>query len=105
MYFGNDHPEFKTIEEIIPKFKRRLAYWKQFPLSKIGKARVVEIFLASKLIYAVKFYPIPVIYQKEIQDLIFDYINYPNKVITISQKETWKIKQNGGCKLGISNKS
>ena len=63
--FGPD-PAYKTFDEIIPKFKRRLAYWKQFSLSKIGKARVIEMFLASKLIYGIKFYPLPEIFQKQI---------------------------------------
>ena len=99
IYFGNKNPGFKTFEEIVPKFKRRLAYWKQFSLTKIGKSRVVEMFLASKLVYAIKFYPIPNNFQKEIQNSIFQYVNFPNKVITISQKEMWKIKTNGGCKL------
>ena len=57
------------------------------------------MFLASKLVYAIKFYPIPEKFRKEIQDAIFNYVNYPNKVITIGQKEMWKIKANGGCKL------
>ena len=63
IYFGNDNPSQKTFEKIVPKFKRRLAYWKQFTLTKIGKARVVEMFLASKLVYAMKFYPIPHIFK------------------------------------------
>ena len=57
------------------------------------------MFLASKLVYAIKFYPIPPQFQKEIQDSIFQYTNFPNKVITIGQKEMWKTKMNGGCKL------
>ena len=99
VYFGNENPGYKSFEEILPNFKRRLAYWKQFSLSKMGKARVVEMFLASKLIYAIKFYPLPEIFQKQIQDSIFQYINFPLKVITIGQKETWKTKTYGGCKL------
>ena len=79
VYFGNENPGYQTFEEIVPNFKRRLAYWKQFSLSKIGKARVVEMFLASKLIYAIKFYPLPEIFQKQIQDAIFQYINFPIK--------------------------
>ena len=59
IYFGNSDPAFNTFQDIVPKFKRRLSYWKQFSLTKIGKARVVEMFLASKLVYAIKFYPIP----------------------------------------------
>ena len=92
IFFGNENPDYKTFEEIVPVFKRRLSYWKQFSLSKIGKARVVEMFLASKLVYAIKFYPIPIKFRKEIQDSIFQYTNFPNKVITIGQKEMWKIK-------------
>ena len=99
IYFGNDNPSQKTFEKIVPKFKRRLAYWKQFTLTKMGKARVVEMFLASKLVYAMKFYPIPPHFQNELQDPIFNYVNFPKKAITIGQKEMWKIKINGGCKL------
>ena len=99
IFFGNKNPSQKTFEEILPKFKRRLTYWKQFSLSKIGKASTVEMFLASKLVYAMKFYPIPTHFQKQLQESIFQYVNFPNKCITIGQKETWKIKINGGCKL------
>ena len=99
IYFGNENPSLKTFEEIVPHFKKRLSYWKQFTTSKIGKARVVEMFLASKLVYAIKFYPIPLNIQQDIQNSIFNYFNFPRKVITIGQRETWKTKQNGGCKL------
>ena len=57
------------------------------------------MFLASHLVYAIKFYPIPDNFQNEIQNSIFQFANFPNKVITIGQKERWKIKTNGGCKL------
>ena len=57
------------------------------------------MFLASHLVYAIKFYPIPDDFQNEIQNSIFQFANFPNKVITIGQKEMWKIKTNGGCKL------
>ena len=33
------------------------------------------------------------------QNSIFSFINFPNKVISVGQKEMWKIKSNGGCKL------
>ena len=99
IYFGNENPAFKSFNDIVPKFKSRLNYWKQFKLTKIGKASISEMFLASKLVYAIKFYPIPQKFQKEIQDSIFNFVNFPNKVITISQKEMWKIKPHGGCKL------
>ena len=99
VYFGNENPAYKTFEEIVPNFKKRLSYWKQFSLSKIGKARLAEMFLASKLVYAIKFYPVPLNFQKEIQDSIFNFINFPNRVISIAQKEMWRTKMNGGCKL------
>ena len=57
------------------------------------------MFLASKLFFATKFYPIPTKFQKDIQNSLFQYVNFPNKVITIGQKEMWKIKLNGGTKL------
>ena len=42
-------------------------YWKQFRLCKLAKARVIEIFHASKLWYAARFYPIPPPITKELQ--------------------------------------
>ncbi len=99
IYFGNENPALRTFEEIVPKFQKRLSYWKQFSLSKLGKATVAEMFLASKLVYAMKFHPIPQRFQKEIQDSIFNFINFPNKVTTVGQKEMHKIKVNGGCKV------
>ena len=44
IFFGNNDPGQKTFNDLVPKFQRRLAYWKQFSLTKIGKARVVEMF-------------------------------------------------------------
>ena len=99
VFFGNDNPALATFSQIIPSFNKRLAYWKQFKISQIGKARVVEIFLASKLVYALKFYPIPENMRKEVQKHIFDYIQFPQKVTTIAQKEMWKVKHQGGIKL------
>ena len=99
VYFGNDNPAFETFNEIVPKFKKRLSYWKQFTLSKMGKARVAETFLASKLVHAMKFYPIPLNFRKDIQNPIFSFVNFPNKVVTVGQREMWKVKHNGGLKL------
>ena len=99
VFFGNNNPASATYSKIVPSFNKRLNYWKQFNLSQIGKARVVEIFLASKLIYATKFYPIPPTIQKNLQKSIIEYINFPQKVHTIAQEEMWKTKQYGGIKL------
>ena len=99
VFFGNENPGLGTYNQIIPDLIRRLHFWKQFHLSQIGKARVVEIFLASKLIYATKFYPLPENIGKQMQAAIYEYVTFPNKVKTIAQKEMWKIKRNGGLKL------
>ena len=99
LFFGNDDPALATFNKVVPKVILRLNYWRQFKLSTIGKARVVEIFLASNLIYAIKFYPIPIHFQKMIQDAIFEFVNFPHKVVTIAQKEMHKVKQYGGIKL------
>ena len=74
-------------------------YWKQFSITLLGKANVAETFLASKLVYAMKFYPIPREMQREIQSNILSYVIFPNKVITVAQKEMLKTKHNGGLKL------
>ena len=84
---------------IIPNLIKKLHYWKQFKLSQIGKARVVEIYLASKLIYAMNFYPIPLGTKNDLQKRIFNFVNFPHKVVTIAQKEMWKLREYGGIKL------
>ena len=99
VYFGNDDPATATYQKIIPNLNKRLNYWKQFKLTQMGKSRIVEIYLASKLIYVSKFYPIPAHMHTKLQQDIFSYINYPHKVITIEQKEMWKTKAQGGIKL------
>ena len=101
IYFGNDNPAKKTFEEILPKIKKSMNYWKQFNLCKLAKARVIEIFHASKLWYASKFYNIPNNIQKQLQQAMFDYINFPKKTVTISQQEAIKLRKDGGAKLVV----
>ena len=55
VYFGNDNPASATFTKILPKIIRSMNYWKQFRLCKLAKARVIEIFHASKLWYATRF--------------------------------------------------
>ena len=99
VFFGNANPAKATFDKIVPSFKKRLNYWKQFKISQIGKAKVAETFLASKLVYAIKFYPIDKDTQQDLQNSILLYTIYPQKVNTIAQKERWKTKYNGGIKL------
>ena len=99
VYFGNDRPALKTFEDIIKNINKRLNFWKQFKLSTIGRARVVEIFIASKLVYAIKFYVIPKDMEKKLRQDIFQFINHPHRVTTVAQKEMWRLKEKGGIKL------
>ena len=99
VFFGNTNPALHTFNDIIPKVEKRLNYWKQFKLSIIGKARAVDIFLASTLVYAIKFYKIPTDMQKELCENIYNFIKFPEKAKTISQEEMWRLKNNGGIKL------
>ena len=59
VYFGNSDPGKQTFEEILPKIKRSMDYWKQFQLCKLAKARVIEIFHASRLWFAANFTVFP----------------------------------------------
>ena len=93
VFFGNKDPAKATFEQILPKFRKKLNYWKQFSITLLGKANVAETFLASKLVYAMKFYPIPREMQREIQSNILSYVIFPNKVVTVAQKEILKTKQ------------
>ena len=37
--------------------------------------------------------------EQKLQDAIFNFINFSQKVVTIAQKEMWKIKSQGGITL------
>ena len=100
VFFGNENPALKTFEGITPKVKRSMNYWKQFQLSKFAKARVIEIFHASRLWYAAKFYQIPVHLKKQLQTAFKDYINFPrHNRPTVSEAELKKLRLHGGIKL------
>ena len=99
VFFGNEDPGRQTFLEVMPKVVRSMNYWKQFQLSKLAKARVIEIFHASRLWYAAKFYPLPAAMERDLQKAFVDYINFPLKVVTISQAEMQKLREHGGAKL------
>lgn len=99
VYLGNDNPAKHTFDEITPKIKKSMDYWKQFCLSSLAKARVIEIFHASRLWYAATFYSVPLKTQKDLQAAFFAYINFPRKTPTISQPEMKKLRLDGGAKL------
>ena len=101
IYVGNDRPDLQTFEEIVPKMRRRLHFWKPLQLPLLAKSRVIEIFHASKLFYASNFYPIPVHMEKVVADAFLDYVTFPKKgnVQQISRKEMEKTRLDGGLKL------
>ena len=101
IYVGNDNPALQTFNEIIPKMKRRLNFWKPLRLPPLAKARVIEIYLASKLFYALNFYPLPSIHEKDVTDAFLDYITFPKNgtIPQISRKEMEKLREDGGLKL------
>ena len=98
VYFGNDNPASHTFNDIIPKTKRSMNYWKQFKLCKFAKSRVLEIFHASRLWYAGTFYPISKEVTKELQEQFKDYVNFPRSK-TVAEEELKKLRSNGGIKL------
>ena len=99
VYFGNDNPAKQTFDEIVPKIEKSMNFWKQFRLSTFGKARITEIFHASRLWYAANVYDIPNITLEHLQKSFFNYINYPHSTPTISEKEMLKLREDGGAKL------
>ena len=99
VYFGNDNPATQTFTDILPKIRRSLNYWKRFPLTKLAKARVVEMFLLSRIWYAATFYAIPKQITKQLEDEVFDYINAPLKSTTVSRFECQKQLKHGGLNL------
>ena len=94
VYFGNDNPAAKRSKKVLPNVIRSMNYWKQ-----LAKARIIEIFHASKLWYAAQFYPIPPPITKGLQKAFFDYVNYPHNNATVKQKEMHKLRKHGGPKL------
>ena len=99
LFFGNDNPALRTFEKILPKVIRSLNYWRHFALNKLSKARTIEIFHASKLWYAARFYTIPTSIQLQLQQAFNQYIHWPNRVHTVSQQEMFKLRRHGGIKL------
>ena len=99
VYFGNANPAGESFAKLLPKVVRSMNYWKQFRLCKLAKARVIEIFHASKVWYAARFYPIPPPVTKALQKAFFDYVNYPHKNVTVKQEEMHKLRKHGGTKL------
>ena len=99
VYFGNANPAGETLAKILPEVIRSMNYWKQFRLCNLAKARVIEIFHASKVWYAARFYPIPPPVTKALQKAFFDYVNYPRNTVTVNQEEMHKLRKHGGTKL------
>ena len=98
---GNDRPDLQTLNEIVPKMKKRLHFWKPLQLPTLAKARVIEIYHASKLFYALNFYSIPQTVEKDITEAFMDYLTFPKKgkIPQISRNEMEKLRLDGGLKL------
>lgn len=100
IYFGNDEPALHTFEDIIPKVEKSMHYWKQFRLCKFAKARVTEIFHASRLWYAINFYPLQPNLKNHMQQAFKDYVNFPRqRNPTVAEDELKKLRLDGGIKL------
>ena len=99
IYVGNDNPSIQTFNEIIPKMKRKLNFWKPLQLPILAKSRVIEIYHASKLFYAANFYSIPPDMEKEINEAFLGYIKFPRKTNEVSRIEMEKLRTCGGIKL------
>ena len=99
IYLGNQKPGETLLKEIYEKIETSLNFWKSFYLSKFAKARILEIFISSKLWYAAKFIPIPANYQTMIQKKFNQFIIYPYNSNLIAEKELFKLREDGGIKL------
>ena len=99
VYVGNVDPDLKTFTEIVPRVRRRLNFWKPLKFPILAKARVIEIFHASKLFYAASFYPIPASICREIDDMFMNYITFPKGTTRVSRMELEKLRESGGIKL------
>ena len=101
IFVGNERPDIKTFEEIVPKMKKRLHFWKPLALPILAKARVIEIFHASKLFYACNFYQIPTHIEEDVSNAFMDYITFPKRgnIPQTSKMEMQKLRTEGGLKL------
>ena len=100
VHVGNEEPAKQTFQQIIPKVRKRLHFWKPLELPLLAKSRVIEIFHASKLFFAANFYPVPPEMVEEITNSFIDYITFPkNKKDEISKREMEKLREYGGIKL------
>ena len=99
IYVGNSDPDIQTFKEIIPKVKKRLNFWKPLKLPILSKARVIEIFHASKLFFACSFYPLPTTMEEEVRSAFMDYIIFPRNRNEVSRMEMEKLRYFGGIKL------
>ena len=99
VYLGNVDPAHHTFTNILRAISRSLRFWGRLPLSKLAKARAVEIYHVSKLWYAATFYTIPQDILTTLEQEIFDYIDKPFTTITVSQSECKKPLLDGGLNL------
>ena len=99
VYFGNDRPDLITFGSIVDEIKRSLDFWKQFRLCVFAKARVIEIFHASRLWFASTFYNVPPDVLVDLQRCFRDFVNFPGKVVTVAEVECQKLREDGGIKL------
>ena len=99
IYLGNNKPNEATLQEIYEKMEKSINFWKGFYFSKFAKARIIEIFISSKLWFAAKFISIPPHYQKLFQKILGEFMNYPNKANLIAENELIKLREDGGIKL------
>ena len=99
VYMGNNKPNELLLEEIYAKMCTSINFWKTFHFSKFAKARIIEIFISSKLWYAAKFIEIPTSFVNKFQKLLNDFIIYPHKANMIATDELYKLRTDGGIKL------
>jgi len=99
VFFGTDDPASHTFAKLLPKISKSLNYWKTFHLSKLAKARVLEIFVASKLLYAAKFYCMPKLFYTTLQKQFTQFVNWPRKQGTVCEAELFKMRADGGLQL------
>ena len=101
VFVGNDRPDIQTFNELVPKMKKRLNFWKRLALPLLAKSRVIEIFHSSKLFYASNFYPVPPDIENNVSQAFMDYITFPKHGSNpqVSKKEMEKLRLDGGLKL------
>ena len=104
LWFGNKDTSEINFQEQLIKLKKQFLFWKPRRLSLLGRAKVVNIFILSRLWYRTEIFPIPSHVLKELEKLLIDFI-WCGKKHEVNKEQLYAPLEKGGIALvNINNK-